>query len=252
MRSFTAAAFALMLIPVTLAASGLPRNWEYAPQSYLRRAPAETGAPANGQPLQVDPALLKGALGGLRVVLEGKEAALFVPEEAERLASALARVLVLAKPDEDLEVLSTFKRDKGWLTGSPSVEARVFIHDGKLNVIVHDPRLDWIVDYNLTQRFPTFVFGSRTKPSPVVLKADGAELPRADWAILSLTPPPPSQPTPTSKTAGQPQPAPAAQPTGTVEERLRGLKQFRDQNLITEEEYVHQKQDLLKAYTQSN
>jgi hypothetical protein len=35
-----------------------------------------------------------------------------------------------------------------------------------------------------------------------------------------------------------------------VEERLRELKRFREQDLITEEEYVKQKGELLKAFTQ--
>jgi hypothetical protein len=33
-----------------------------------------------------------------------------------------------------------------------------------------------------------------------------------------------------------------------VEERLLGLKRFREQNLITEEEYKQKKQELLKEY----
>ena len=47
-------------------------------------------------------------------------------------------------------------------------------------------------------------------------------------------------------------PAPAAQPPSsrslTVEEHLRDLKRFRDQGLITEDEYAKEKQELLKGF----
>jgi hypothetical protein len=52
--------------------------------------------------------------------------------------------------------------------------------------------------------------------------------------------------------AVQPTPAPAAQPetrSVSIEDHLRDLKRFRDQGLITEEEYTKQKQELLKAFT---
>ena len=267
MKFFPAAALPVLLIPVSLAAA-LPRQWEFAVHSYLTRTQVDPGAPANAHPAQLDPAALKAALGALTFVAEGKEAPLFHPDELDRLANAMARDLALTQPREDLGLVSNYKREKGWLSDGLSVVGKVFIRDGKLNVIVHDPRMEWVVAYNLTDRLPDFDFGSRARPGDVVLKAAGATFPRPDWAVFELGAlASAGQPAPAPKAAAQPvaapAPKPAAQPVATpqssptptqasIEERLRGLKRFRDQNLITEEEYSRQKQDLLKAYAQGN
>lgn len=247
MKVLPAAALALLLLPATLSAAP-PRKWEYGPHCFLWRATAEAGAPPNGHPAQVDVAALKAALGSLRFVDQGKETSLFLPEEIERAAAALVQVLALARPGEDLELVSTLKRDRNWLAEGVSVVARVFLQDGRLNLIVHDTRLDWVTDFNLYDRIPSFDFGSRTRPGAVVLKADGATFPRPDWAVLPLTMPAVKPPAPQAPAPPMAAPAPPAPPAPGVEERLRGLKRFRDQNLITEEEYSRQKQDLLKEY----
>jgi hypothetical protein len=117
------------------------------------------------------------------------------------------------------------------------VAARVFVQDGKLNLIVQDARLDFKYRYLMTNQMPVVQYGSRAKPGAVVLKAAGAELPRPDWVVLPLA----------TTSAAQPEPA-AATPALSVEDRLTGLKRFREQNLITEEEYTRKKAEILKDY----
>ncbi len=238
------AALALMLIPAVHAAPR--RTWDFGNLSYVRRTPAEKGASANTHPMTVDPAALAQALGGVRYADGGKDAPLFIPAEAEAMAKALSEAMAAAGPGEDLVVLSTLRRDGGFFAENLGVTARVFATGGRLNLIVHDTRLDFVYAYNLDNRLPSFDYGSRTRPGSAVLKAPGAESPRADWLVLSLADAAPRL------AAAAPAPKAAAPVPASVEERLRGLKRFREQDLITEDEYTRQKQELLKEYTKGN
>ena len=246
MRLRPCPSLALLLVPAALAATGTRGTWDFAPFSYVRRCPAEKGAPANSHPLQVDAAVLAQALGSVRFLSGREEAPLFVPAEVEGLAKALAEALAVAGPGEDLAVLSTRKRDKVFLRSSMAVTGRVFVQDGRLNLIIHEARLDYHLEYNLQNRMPDFDYGSRAIAGAETLKAPGAEVRRADWLVLPLGALAPVA-------AAQPAPAPAPVqekvPSATVEERLRELKRFREQDLITEEEYSRQKQELLKAFS---
>jgi hypothetical protein len=136
-----------------------------------------------------------------------------------------------------------YKRTK-FILGAPlGVTARVFAQDGKLNLIVRDARLDWVYGYYNNYQMPPITYGSRAKAGSEVLQAPGAESRRPDWLVLSLDPVA-APPVP----AAEPAPAAKPMPSASVEERLQGLKRFREQNLITEEEYRQKKQDLLKEY----
>lgn len=229
----SATALALLLIPASLAVAGPRRLWDFAPFSSLRRSPAEQGAPPNSQPLQVAPEVLARALGSVRFLDEGRERPLFEPEELPALTVALAEALALAQPGEDLDLLSNFKRGGTFLANSRAVTGKLFVQGGKLNLLVKEPRLDYLVQYNLETRPPTVAYGSRATPGAVALKAAGAEVRRGDWLALTLAPP---------------EPGPPVTPGSTVEDRLRELKRFRDQGLITESEYAQQKEETLKAF----
>lgn len=254
-----AAALVLLVAgQVAFAAPTSPRrSWELTQFTWIKRKPAEKGAPANGHPLRVDPAALARALGSVRFIAGAGEEALFAPAEAEALAKPLAEALSLAEPGEDLELLSTSKRDAGFFGKSLGVTARVFALDGRLNLIVHDSRMDFMDVYVQDFRMPSFVFGSRTAAGSVVLKAASAELRRPDWVVLPLTAaaatapvvaqPPAVQPPAVQPLAIQPpatRPRPASTPS--LEDRLKELKRFREQNLISEEEYAKKKAELLK------
>ncbi|WP_306599206.1 SHOCT domain-containing protein [Geothrix sp. 21YS21S-2] len=249
------AALALMMIPAAHAAPR--RTWDFGNLSYVRRTPAEKGAQANTHPLAVEPAVLAQALASVRFANGPKDAPLFTPAEADAMSKAMAEAFAAAGPGEDLVVLSTFKRESGFFAESLGVTARVFATGGRLNLIVHDTRLDFVYAYNLDNKLPPFDYGYRDKAGAAVLKAPGAEARRADWLVLPLAAPA-EKPVPVAATpAAAPAPAPrAAEPVAkapaavpaSIEERLRGLKRFREQDLITEAEYAKQKQELLKEY----
>ena len=242
MKFLPVPALILLMLPgptsAMAAPSGTRHNWEIAPWSWIRRKPAEKGAPANGHPLRVDAATLVQALGTLRL---GANEPLFDSTEAKDLGKAMAEALSLAEPGEDLELLSTSKREAGNFGDSLGVTARVFVRDGKLNVIVHDARLEFVRQYYAEFREPKFEYGSRTSAGTVVLKAAGAELRRPDWVVLPLAPVINPQP------GVQLPPQASAPPTPSLESRLRDLKHLREQNLITEEEYAKKKEELLKG-----
>ena len=245
MKNLPLVALVLLMLagpsPANAAPAGTRHNWEISPWSWIRRKPAEKGAPANAHPLQVEAATLVQALGTLRLEAGGANEPLFDSTEAKDLGKAMAEALSVAEPGEDLELLSTSKRDAGSFGDSLGVTARVFVQAGKLNIIVHDARLEFVRQYYLEFRMPKFEYGSRTATGTVVLKGAGVELRRPDWAVLPLVPVVTPQP-------GVPLPAPAsAPPTPSLESRLRDLKHLREQNLITEEEYAKKKEELLKG-----
>ncbi|NTV75495.1 MAG: SHOCT domain-containing protein, partial [Holophaga sp.] len=231
------------------------RTWDFGILSYVRRTPAEKGAPPNAHPLAVEPAALAQALASVRFANEAKDDPLFTPAEADAMSKAMAEAFAAAGPGEDLVVLSTLKRESGFFAESFGVTARVFATGGRLNLIVHDTRLDFVYAYNLDNRLPPFEYGSRDKAGAAVLKAPGAEARRADWLVLPLAAAKPAPapevpavaPAPAPKAAEPVAKAPAAVPA-SIEERLRGLKRFREQDLITEAEYARQKEELLKEY----
>lgn len=244
MQLFVPTALALMMVsgawPALAAPPEAPRAWNISTYSWVRRSPAEKGAPANGQPLRVEAEVLVQALGTVRVLTGSVEEPLFTPSEAADLGKILAGALAVAKPDEDLELMSTAKRDPGMFGLALSVAARLFARDGKLNLIVRDGRMDWAYGYSLNLRMPPFDYGSRAAAGTAVLKAAGAEARRSDWLILPL---------PAKAPAAVSQPAsPQATPRPpSLEDRLRSLRQLRDQNLISEEDYAKKKEELLKA-----
>jgi hypothetical protein len=191
MKQLASVALALLLVPGLLQAAGTRRTWMISTFSWIRRVPAEKGAPASGQPMRVEAAALAQALGAVRFVSGSAEEPLFDPAEAADVAKAMAEALALAGPDEDLELLSTAKRGRFALGDSLGVTARIFARDDKLNLIVHDARKDYMVEYRQETRMPEFDYGSRSVAGGVTLKAPGAEVRRADWIVLPLAAPAP-------------------------------------------------------------
>ncbi len=244
-------------VPVQAAPPATRRQWDLSVFSWIRRSPAEPGAPANSHPLQVSPKALGQALGSVLVTSPQGEEHLFDESEAAGLSRSMSEALAVALPGEDLELVSTVKRLGAISSYALTVTARVFVVGGRLNLLVHDARRDVAFAYNVNFQMPTFEFGSRTKASAVVLRAEGAEVRRPDWLVLPLpapelpakaTPmPPPASVAPAPAAPAPVAPAPAATaPAPTLESRLLRLKQLREQNLITEDDYAKRKQELLK------
>ena len=244
-------------VPIQAAPPTPRRQWDLSVFSWIRRSPAEPGAPANSQPFQVSPKALEQALGSVLVMSPQGEEHLFDESEAAGLSRSMSEALAVTLPGEDLELVSTVKRLGAISSYALTVTARVFVLGGRLNLLVHDARRDVAFAYNVNFQMPTFEFGARAKASAVVLRAEGAEVRRPDWLVLPLPAPetqakaapvPPQAtlaPTPAAPIQVAPAPAGPA-PAPTLESRLLRLKQLRDQNLITEEDYAKRKQELLK------
>jgi hypothetical protein len=252
MRLIPAIALALTLLPA--GAAETRSVWRVSTYTWIKRVRAEPGAPANGQPVRVQPTALVRILGAVELGLDGEP--LFTKEELVRLAKPLAEALALATPGEDLEVLSTWKHGTQVFSSATGVTARVFARDGKLNLIVHDARLDFIAENVATDNLPVFQFGSRAAAGGVVLSGPGVALPRPDWAQLTLEAPPAVIAPPTLPAASVPPPPPPVAsappqppppPPGLLD-RLRLLKQSREEDLITEAEYVQRKQEILQQF----
>lgn len=243
-RLRTALIFTLLagLAPLQAAPPTARRQWDLSPFSWLRRSPAEAGAPPNGHPLQVSPKSLEQALASVMVATPDGDEHLFDPNESAELSRPLSEALAVARPGDDVELVSTTKRLGAISPYALTVTARLFVVDGKLNLLVHDARRDVAFAYTLTLQMPEYTFGSRTKASKVALKAEGAERRRPDWLVLPLAL---SAPAPAAAPAPAPPPA-APAPSLTLEQRFLRLKQLREQNLITEEEFTKRKQELLK------
>ena len=230
-------------VPVPAAPPATRKTWELGPFSWIKRAPAERGAPANEHPFRGEATALARSLGGVQVVSRDREEPLFDPAEAAALGKALAEAFAVAEPGQDLLLLSTARRRAGFFNDALSVTARLFIQGGQLQLIVQDARQNAVLLYNLEPRTPVFEHGSRTRPGPVVLKAEGAVSRRPDWLALPLDP---SAARPTATLAPQPpSPPPPTTPT-SLEDRLRSLRHLLEQGLISKEDYEAKKRELLK------
>jgi hypothetical protein len=240
-------------------------QWKLNTFTWVKRVPAEAGAPASAQPANLTPEALQAALGPVLVSLEGEDTALFAKDELKPLAKALSEALALAKPGEDLVVLSTFKRSSSFLEMAMGLTARLFVRDGTLNLIVHDARLDFMSRYSVDRTLPTFTYGSRSTASGVTLQAPGAIRLRADWLALPLSTIPapapvvvpvtaalPAKATPTTPASPAITPDPSAGPRDAAfyeaqTQRLKALKKMRDEDVLTEAEYQQKREAILKT-----
>ncbi len=245
-------------VPIQAAPPKTRRQWDLSVFSWIRRSPVEPGAPANSHPFQVSPKALEQTLGSVLVASPQGEEHLFDESEAAGLSRSMSEALAVTLPGEDLELVSTVKRLGAISSYALTVTARVFIVGGRLNLLVHDARRDVAFAYGMNFQMPKFEFGSRAKASAVVLRAEGAEVRRPDWLVLPLPAPEPQAkatpmlppatiaPAPAAPAPIAPAPAATPVPSPTLEGRLLRLKQLREQNLITEEEYAKRKQELLR------
>lgn len=206
-----------------------------------RRSGAEAGKP-NAHPVRLTPAQLAPMLASVR--LAGESASLFAPSEQEQLAHALAAALSMATPDQDVLFLTRGRHgDKGFIGMDLANAGRVFVADGKLNLIVGTAQSDLLNRLRpgiRPAREPDP--GTRSHAGAVALAAgQGGLAPRSDWLAFGLDGP-----------ASAPVAAPAATPmapsTSTgVEERLRTLKRLHEQQLITDTEYQQKRAEILKS-----
>ena len=258
------------------------RQWTLGEFTTLQIVASEPGGGGNQHPATWSADLVRQQLSRVRTDFRGAEEALFAADEIGALALPLSQALSLAKPGDDVLLLSTHRRDQGLLVAPFAVTARLFVHGDQLQLIVHDTRRDFMDAYIGTKAQPTFTFGSRAAPGKGVIRSEQAVSWRADWlsfpavpAAVSATPPaerptatPSPVPTPApaavAPAAAVPiaatKPAPVAQSpvapaaprprdaafADEVEQRLLTLKRLRDKGLISEAEYQQMRKDVLQ------
>jgi len=250
----------VLLLTTLVAAAPGQTQWKLDPFTWVKRTPAEAGAPANAQPAALSPAALQAALGPVRVTVDGKEEALFAADELQGLAKILGEAFAAIQPGEDLLLLSTHKRGGGFLDLPLGLTARLFVREGALHLLVQEPRLVFMDRYTVDRTVPTFVYGSRAKASGATLQAPGATRLRPDWLALPLVAMSAPAATPVAATAPMvPKAAPApvlAAPSPATRDaafyeaqtqRLKALKKLREENLLSEPEYQEKRDAILKT-----
>lgn len=248
-----------LMMPLAFARAAEPgqTQWKLASFTWVKRVPAEPGAPANAHPAALEAQALATALARVTATVDSHELPLFAKDELLALSRALAEALALAQPGEDLILLSTWKRGNGFMDPSVGLTARLFVRDGALNLLIHDARLDFMDRYMADRTLPAFAYGSRQAASGASLQAPGATRLRGDWLALPISAAPQAAapaPAPQATLPAGVQPVPEA-PAGPRDaafyevqrERLKALKRLRDENLITEAEYQDRRAAIVKT-----
>ncbi len=235
-------------------------QWKLANFTWVNRVPAEPGALANAHPATLSDETITTALSPVLATVEGQSVPLFTKDELAGLTKALREAFALAKPGEDLVLLSSNRRGGLFMEVAQGLTARLFVREGALNLIVHDARLPFLDRYYADNTLPKFDYGSRRTASTESLQAPGATNHRKDWLALPLTAAPVPAPvlaaviTAVAPPAAVPAPAPA--PPAVVRDaafyeaqaqRLKALKKLRDENLLTEAEYQEKREVILKT-----
>lgn len=246
------------------------RSWRISEFTAISLVQREAGSTPNEHPVTLQPEGLRQQLSLVRAQIGGKPEALFHPDELKDLVEPLAQALSVAKPDDDIVLLSTSRRGEGLLSTPLGVTARIFVKDGNLNVVVRDVRRDFVNAYRGTHIEPQFEFGARGKQSAAVLQGPSGAGKRADWiqmpiagAATAAAPIAPVAPAPlravnsvTPAAAIPVAPAAVVAPVAPSRDdafyaeqarRLKGLKLLRDQGAISEEEYQQKRKEILST-----
>lgn len=248
-----------------VSSNGRTQVWKVAEFSAIRLVPREAGAPANAHPAQADAEALRAALQGVSATLgsgtSAKTGPLFAAGELAEIVPALSAALAAAGPDEDLLLLSTSRRTDGFLSTPLSASARLFMADGRLQIIVQEARADVYGIFRGTKVLPTLKFGSRNADSGQSVRGPAGSQRRGDWLALDLrsvvvrpvvmADPNSAVPAAMAPAAAAPAPAaPAVRDNAFFEQqelRLKTLKRLRDQGLITEQEYEEKRRAIVNS-----
>ena len=256
------------------------RTWPIGQFTSVELVTREPEGPDNQHPANWPPELLRSQLAAVRANTADGPASLFSADELDELVIPLSQALALAKPKDDVLLLSTNRRGGPFFLAPFGITARLFVQDGNLQLIVRDARLDFYNTYIGSHVEPTFMFGSRSKAGSAVLQSAVATSRRADWLSLSPTPvaaaptnaeapakapvvaapvvaPVAAAPTaPAAEVAKPRAAAPAASaavarprepgPADEIEQRLVTLKRLFDRGLISEAEYQQKRKEVLQ------
>jgi len=239
-----------MMLSLALAPSLVLANepgrtqWKLADFTWVKLVPAEPGAPVNAHPAKLTETALVAALLPVQVSVEGRDIPLFAKDELAGLTKALLEALSLARPGDDLILLSTHRRGGGFMNQPQGLTVRIFVREGALNLIIHDARLDFMDRYLADSTLPAFAYGSRTVVSAIDFRDEGATRLRRDWLAIPLAAVP-AEPAATVPTA------PVSDRNAAFYEaqaqRLKALKRLREENLLSEVEYQNIREAILKT-----
>ena len=258
--SLVALLHCLGAVPAARAADNTRTQWQLSNFTWVKRVPAEKGAPANTHPAQLTAAQFRAALAPVQVRVEGEVTPLFSKDELAGLSKALTEAFALAQPGEDLILLSTSKRGGLFMEEPLALTARLFVQGNALNLLVHDARLSFMGRYQAENVLPKFEYGSRTQASKVALQG-GAKALRGDWLSLTLEAAPIEAPTAAAPAVAAPAQAPAPAPKATEAapavkdaafyetqtQRLKALQRMRDEKVLSEAEYQEKREAILKT-----
>jgi len=243
------------------------KQWVVSEFTWVKLVPKEAGAPGSEHPAVLDDGFLASRLGSIRIPLDqdARGEALFAKDELDSLVEPLRQAFAQAGPDEDLLLVSSHRRGASFLAKAKAVTARLFSQDGSLQVIVHDARFQFMDELIGGHIQPTFTFGTRSGASGQMLTAAGALARRSDWLAFPLQAAPVAAPQvapafpvaatpaalpgPSGVPVANPAPAPARDEAFFAQQalRLRGLKQLRDQGLLSEEEYQEKRLEIMNG-----
>jgi hypothetical protein len=271
--------------PVQRGATGR-QLWRISDYTTVELVAREPGAAPSQHPWQVEPNTLHALLQQVQMVRTGLAKPLFAIDELNAIVPPLTEALANARADQDVALVSAARHEDNTFYGITAVTARLFVIDGRLNLIVHDARLDFYDTARGSGLAPHFTLGSRTQVGTSGIQSASATNQRADWLVLATTSAPPApvavpapmaMPAPVAPPAAvapampvaPPQPvaplAPAASPapvapavvpvppmppaatTGDAEQRLTMLKRLFDKGLITKSEYDKKRQEIIKG-----
>jgi len=265
------------------------RSWQLHEFTSIKLVPREAGSEPNLHPVRVDPEALRGQLAAIQVVVDksGNRSPLFDKGELDELVPILAKALLAATPADDVQLLSSDRREGGFIGSPLALTARLFVDAGGLEIIVHDARQDFYDAYRGNSVPPRFVYGMRATQGAAVLSSAGAKSRRADWMTLPMNvasvrgaaeqvavpapigaaapggnlpapiaaaPTPVPQPAPVAAVtavapvAAVPAAAPAAAaPISDPERRLETLKRLHGKGLITDQEFEQKRKEILNS-----
>ena len=264
--------------PLVRGASGR-QLWRISDYTTIELVAREAGAPDNQHPWTIEPNTLHALLQQVQVVRSGAGKPLFAIDELNNIVPSLTDALAHARPDQDIALVSSARHEDNTFYSVTAVTARLFVADGHLNLIVHDPRVDFYDAARGSGMAPHFTVGSRTSEGSAPVQSPSASNKRGDWLVLAavsappaaLAPPvpqvappaapvavappapvapmaaPPAAPAVVAPVAAAPLAAPAVAPATDAEQRLLTAKRLYDKGLITKSEYDKKRAEIIKG-----
>jgi hypothetical protein len=263
--------------PVVRGATGR-QLWRISDYTTIELVAREPGSPDNQQPWTVEANTLHALLQQVQVVRGGAAKPLFAIDELNNIVPAITDALAHARPDQDIALVSSARHEDNTFYSITAVTGRLFVVDGRLNLIVHDARVDFYDAARGSGMAPHFTVGSRTAAGESPVQSPSATNKRADWLVLAsvsapppapaapvfmappaaVAPPAPAVAAPVAPAAPVAVPAPPAAPAPVAappvpavpqdaEQRLLTAKRLYDKGLITKSEYEKKRAEIIKG-----